>query len=122
MNAITDSRRSHVRTLLILLSVLVVVVVAGYLVSTTSPYRFLTHWGEAEEVADDVKRLSENLENLNSSSIGAMLDSNEFVQLKLRRIDIELRPGELVWFRANDMYNVGLADDGVILFMRDGQR
>ena len=108
--------------MLTLLSVLVVVVVAGYLVSKSSQYRFLTHWGEAEAVAEDVKRLGENLENLNSSSIGAMLDSNEFVQLKSRRIDIALRPGELVWFRANDMYNVGLADDGVILFMRDGQR
>lgn len=122
MNANTDSKRSHVRTLLTLLSVLVVVVVAGYLVSTSSQYRFLKHWGEAEAVAEDVKRLSENLEILNSASIGAMLDSKEFVQLKSRRIDIAPGPGELVWFRANDMYNVGLADDGVILFMRDGQR
>ena len=88
--------------MLTLLSVLVVVVVAGYLVSTSSQYRFLKHWGEAEAVAEDVKRLSENLEILNSASIGAMLDSKEFVQLKSRRI--------------------GLADDGVILVMRDGQR
>ncbi len=96
--------------------------VRQYLVSTSSQYRFLTHWGEAEEVADDVKRLGGNVENLNSHSIRVMRESSEFSQLKSRRMDIALAPGELLWFRANDMYNVGPADDGVVLFMRDGQR
>ena len=101
---------------------MIVIVAASYLVTTSSLYRFLTHWGDAESLAAEVKRLSENLETLSRPSVQVMLDTSEFAQLKARRIAIELEPGELVWFRANDMYNVGLVDDGGIRYMRDGKR
>ena len=122
MKSFTKPEKSHVRTLLTLAFVLVVVVAVIYLVTTSSLYRFWTHWDEAESVAADAKRLTDKLETLSDSSIRAMLDTDEFAQLKARKIDIKLEPGELIWFRANDMYNVGLVDDGGIRYMRDGQR
>ena len=122
MEAFTKPEKYHVRTLLTLVSVLVVVVAVIYLVTTSSLYRFWTHWDEAESVAADAKRLTDKLETLSDSSIRAMLDTDEFAQLKARKIDIKLEPGKLIWFRANDMYNVGLVDDGGIRYMRDGQR
>ena len=122
MKAFTKPEKSHVRTLLTLAFVLVVVVAVIYLVTTSSLYRFWTHWDEAESVAADAKRLTDKLETLSDSSIRAMLDTDEFAQLKARKIDIKLEPGELIWFRANDIYNVGLVDDGGIRYMRDGQR
>ena len=122
MEAFTKLEKSHVRTLLTLVSVLVVVVAVIYLVTTSSLYRFWTHWDEAESVAADAKRLTDKLETLSDPSIRAMLDTDEFAQLKARKIDIKLEPGKLIWFRANDMYNVGLVDDGGIRYMRDGQR
>ena len=82
----------------------------------------MTRWDEAESVAADVKRLTDNLEDLGEQSIKARLDTDEFAQLKSRRIDIELAPGELFWFRANDVYDVGLVDDGGIRYMRNGER
>ena len=101
---------------------MIALVAVFYLVTTSSLYRLVTRWDEAESVAADVKRLTDNLEDLDRQSIQARLDTDEFAQLKSRRIDIELEPGELFWFRANDVYNVGLVDDGGIRYMRDGER
>jgi hypothetical protein len=122
MTATTKPETSHVIKLLTCASVVITIVAVFYLVTTSSLYRFRTHWGEAESVAADVKRLSENLETLSDPSIRALLDTDSFMKLKSRRIDIKLEPGELVWFRANDMYNVGMVDDGGIRYMRDGKR
>ena len=118
MNDFSTNRR---RAALICFGLLMAVT-AAYVAVTSSTVRFLWYWGEAESVAADVKELTNRATIVTEASANALLQTLEFADLNSRKTDIELREGELMWFRANEMYNVGLLDNGGIRYMADGKR
>ena len=80
------------------------------------------YYGDAESTAETIRQLTFKLESLDETSVRQLLESDEFRELKTREITIALLPREVMWFKVNDMFTIGLRDDGGILWMVDGVR
>ncbi len=122
---VADSTSSE-RCYLKLVAVTATIAVAVFGVLRFTPvvqlWRHQQYYGEAESTVDQLRDLTVRLDNINDVSVQRILDTDEFRQLKEREMEIALLPGELVWFQVNEMFAVGLRDDGRILWMTDGVR
>lgn len=85
-------------------------------------WRYRQHYGEAETTVGQIRDLTFQLDRINEASVRQLLNTDEFRHLKERETQIALRPGELMWFQVNEMFTVGLRDDGGIMWMTDGER
>jgi hypothetical protein len=85
-------------------------------------YRRHQFWGDAEATAEELRRVVFQLDAISESSVRAELATEQFADLRALEVKIPLHAGELIWFRANEMFNVGLDSTGRILWMTDGQR
>jgi hypothetical protein len=91
----------------------------------TSAYQIVRHfiyYGDAESTAETIRQLTFKLESLDEASVRQLLESDEFRELKTREVTIALLPREVMWFKVNDMFTIGLRDDGGILWMIEGVR
>jgi hypothetical protein len=85
-------------------------------------WRYRQHYGEAETTVDQVRDLTFQLDRIDEAAVRQLLNTDEFRHLKERETQVALRPGEIMWFEVNEMFTVGLRDDGVIIWMTDGER
>jgi hypothetical protein len=104
-----------------ILAIAVVFVVFRF-TSVYQVYRHAKYYPEAESVADTVKALTKELDDINQTGVRRLLGTEEYRHLKSREIDIVRQPDEMMWFRANEMFDIGLRNDGRISWMIDGNR
>jgi len=85
-------------------------------------YRHLQYWGDAEATVEEIRRLVFQVDSINESSIRAKQATDEFSHLRELEVKLPLHSDELIWFRANEMFTVGLESSGRVLWMTDGRR
>ena len=85
-------------------------------------YRRIQYWDDAEATAEEIRRLVFQVDSINESSIRAKLATDEFSHLRELEVKLPLQSDELIWFRANEMFTVGLESSCRVLWMTDGRR
>ena len=83
--------------------------------------RHCWYYPEAERIAKQLRHLNQNVEELNEEAVLEYIDTHASF-LKTRIMSAALTPDEMIWIDVNQMFNVGLAADGQILWMIDGKR
>ena len=116
-----DSNREQGRSTYTILSLLIWALLLGVAVFNFTPDNYLTrhfvYSGEAENVVSDLKSLVRNLDVVNESTVRPLLETERYSELKTMEISIAMEPHEVIWFGVNDMYNIGLSNDGTVLGM-----
>ena len=101
--------------------VLLIGVVAGILLALTyAPpvrnfFRHMKYYGPAEQMVDDlILPFSMELRTDENASIDELLQSSRYKSLKGRVMDIELNDRERIRFHVNEMFDIGVIEDGSI--------
>jgi len=100
----------------------ILIVIAFRYTPAYNVYRRFQYWGDAEATVEDIRRLVFQVDSINQSSIRAKLATDEFSHLRALEVKLPLHSDELIWFRANEMFTVGLESSGRVLWMTDGRR
>ena len=83
-------------------------------------------WRPAEHTADVLYGLAGDIieNNLTETEILELLKSPDCEHHGIHDfyVEIEKRPNELIWFAPNMKYNVGLSNDGKVIWMVNGKR
>ena len=83
-------------------------------------------WGPAEHTANVLNDLAGDIiENkLTEAEILELLKTPDYEHHGIHDfyVQIEKRPNELIWFAPNKKYNVGLSNDGTVIWMVNGKR
>jgi hypothetical protein len=82
----------------------------------------MRYYPEAEAFADELQEFSREVLFFNERSVRQLLASDKYAHIRARQTDLPLQFGEMIWFKVNDRYNVGLGHDGRILWMVEGKR
>lgn len=78
--------------------------------------RFLRYYGEAEQIVNEVIIPFRNEMAELQTEPRQLLKLTKYSELKHRVLETELENGELIRFRINDMFDIGVGDDGAIIW------
>ena len=115
--------RISLKTLLLLVAIL-----ALFFVPLGAIVRHSATWGPAERTADMLSELySDACSNVSTAitvkKIDNLLELPKYDFLRQYRThEIELRDGELAWFRPNNKYSIGLHENGQKMWIVNGVR
>ena len=85
-------------------------------------FRHMRYYGDAEKTVEKLRDIYYPDYTLSADEVESQLRADPGVSNVTRVLDGELLQDELVLFRVNTMYSVGLKKDGNVIWMVDGVR